>query len=123
MQKYTIKTIADDRADTIVYFPIRGNLGLINSPNFLRGYDGDDVRMVEATGSAGLLEKVLEGHLVGLGGDGQFLDGDGPVEERVVGQVDGAEGTPAQDAGDAVLEELLVGGEGHATSSTRWVHT
>jgi|GEM_PF-2270638 len=39
MQKYTIKTTADDRADTIVYFPICGNLGLINSPNFLRGYD------------------------------------------------------------------------------------
>ena len=38
MQKYTIKTTADDRADTIVNFPIRGNLGLIHSPNFLRRY-------------------------------------------------------------------------------------
>jgi len=38
MQKYTIKTTADERADTIVYFPIRGNLGLINFPNFLRRY-------------------------------------------------------------------------------------
>ena len=38
MQKYTIETTADDRADTIVNFPIRGNLGLIHSPNFLRRY-------------------------------------------------------------------------------------
>jgi len=38
MQKYTIKTTADEREGTIVYFPIRGNLGLINFPNFLRGY-------------------------------------------------------------------------------------
>ena len=38
MQKYTIKTTTDEREDTIVYFPIRGNLGLINFPNFLRGY-------------------------------------------------------------------------------------
>jgi hypothetical protein len=36
MQKYTIKTTADERADTIVHFPIRGNLGLINFPNFSR---------------------------------------------------------------------------------------
>ncbi|GEM_PF-5359966 len=35
MQKYTIKTTANERADTIVFFPIRGNLGLINFPNFL----------------------------------------------------------------------------------------
>ncbi len=39
MQKYTIKTTADERADTIVHFPIRGNLGLINFPNVLRRYD------------------------------------------------------------------------------------
>ena len=38
MQKYTIKTTADDRADTIVYFPIRGNLGLINFPDCSRRY-------------------------------------------------------------------------------------
>ena len=44
MQKYTIKTTADDRADTIVYFPICGNLGLINSPNFLRGYPCSIIR-------------------------------------------------------------------------------
>ena len=37
------------------------------------------------------------------------------VEERVVGQVDGAEGSPAQDALDAVFRELLVGGERHPT--------
>ena len=77
--------------------------------------DSDDVGMVEAASSASLLEKTLEGHFVGLGGDGQFLDSDGPVEERVVGQTDGAEGTLAQEANDAVFEELLIGGKRHST--------
>ncbi len=31
-----------------------------------------------------------------------------------MGQVDGAEGSPAQDAGDAVFRELLVGGKRHS---------
>jgi hypothetical protein len=88
----------------------------------LERVDGDAVGVVEATGCAGLLEEALEGHLIGLGGEGQFLDRDGTVEQRIVGQVDGAENALAQDAHDAVLEQLLVGGEGHAAFSVRQVH-
>jgi len=88
----------------------------------LEGINGDNVGMVEAASGAGLLEEALERHLVGLGGDGQFLDGDGAVEKCIVSQVDGAEGSPAQDALDAVFEQLLVGGEGHSTFSACHAH-
>jgi len=81
------------------------------------------LRSTISSSYACLLEKTLEGHLVGLGGDGQFLDRDGSVEVRVVGQVDGTEGALAQGADDAVFEELLVGGKGYSASSACQVHT
>jgi hypothetical protein len=76
----------------------------------LEGVDRDNVGMIEAAGGTGLLQEALEGHLVGLGGDGQFLDGDRSVEEGIMGQVDGAESPLAQGTHNAVFEEPLVGG-------------
>jgi len=73
--------------------------------------------MVQTASGAGLLQEALKGHLVGLGGNGQFLDRDRSIKESVVGQVDGAKGASAQDALNAVLEQLLVGGKGHLASS------
>lgn len=70
----------------------------------LESIDGDDMRMIQAASGAGLLDETPEGHLVGLGGEGQFLDGDRAVEKRVVGQVDGPEGTSAQHAHDVVFK-------------------
>ena len=73
--------------------------------------------MIQASCRAGLLEKTLKGDGVSLRGGGEFLDGDRAVEEGVLRQVDYAEGSLAESASDAILEQVSPGVSGMSAVS------
>ncbi len=93
----------DDEVD-----PIRG-LDLVN---------GDDVRMIEGGGGAGLLDETAAAVLVRHTLGGKNLDRDHPAQARVPGAVDLAHSPRAQQRENLVGPELRPEEEGHGCPKT-----
>ncbi len=75
----------------------------------LKCVNGYNVGMIETACCPCLLNEPFESGLIGLGINSQFLNGNGAIQQGIVGQINCAKGTLTQTAYNLVFKKLLIG--------------